>query len=345
MPTFPINTTISIPHFLLLLTLFQLCRISISLETLPQINSNILVGDAKNISVNSAVQLTAPNPQSSSTGLLIWEKPISPKLSFSTDFTFSISPHNGNGLAFLMFHADPFMFSRNSTFGIPKGVQFFGVEFDTLADENGGDGNGNHVGIDVNSLSSVEVWDLSKTGLVLKSGIKMRSWINYDSSSKRLEVRLGRFGSARPYVPLLAYQLDLGEMWGNEMVSVGLSASSGKSLQSVVVYSWNLRTWNVAKALHSRPLNPQAFGDSHGEVKNVEKKKKSCVLGILSGMIFVTGCGALAAFAVLSLWAIISSSNNAEIPVKSFVHGGNFRYEKVNVIVGDSSADIKKQSI
>ncbi|KAG9138819.1 hypothetical protein Leryth_007446 [Lithospermum erythrorhizon] len=316
-----------------------------SLETMPQaIYSNILVGDAMNISDNSAVQLTAPN-QSSSTGLLIWKKsiPNRSQVSFSTDFTFSISPHNGDGLAFVMFQTYPFELSRNSAFGIHKGVNFFGVEFDTLVDENVGDVNSNHVGIDVNSFRSVEVCDLSKTGLVLNSGIKMRSWISYDSSSKRLEVRLSKFGSARPYDPLIAYEMDLGEMWGDRMVSMGLSSSNGESLQSVVVYSWNVRTWSIPKSLHSQPFDPLGFGNGNGEVKKVEKKR-SCVLGFLSGLIFVTGCGALAAFVVLSLWVIISSSNEVEIPVKFDVRGGNFAYEKINVVVGDSSVDIKKQN-
>lgn len=43
------------------------------------------------------------------------------------------------------------------------------------------------------SLDSVIVSNVSSIDLVLSSGKKLHSWVDYDSSSKRLDVRLCEF--------------------------------------------------------------------------------------------------------------------------------------------------------
>ncbi|KAK3212480.1 hypothetical protein Dsin_017186, partial [Dipteronia sinensis] len=61
------------------------------------------------------------------------------------------------------------------------------VEFDTSLDDEYGDLNGNHVGINVDSLLSVKYCNLSDQNMFLYSGKKLDSWIDYKASSKRLE--------------------------------------------------------------------------------------------------------------------------------------------------------------
>ncbi|GFP87641.1 putative L-type lectin-domain containing receptor kinase v.1 [Phtheirospermum japonicum] len=325
---------------------------SLSLPNSPHFGSNIvLIGDAK-FANTTCIRLTNPTPSSPSSGFLIQKNPIKllssssksrKPLSFSTDFTFSISPHNGDGLAFLIVPRS--FLSRFSThsFGVAKETRFLGVEFDTSVDENVRDPNANHVGVDVGSLVSVRTSNVSSVNLVLNSGMKMRSWVDYDSSSKRIEVRLGRFGSARPYEPLLVYQVDLGDMWRNEEVIVGLSSSSGKSMQVSSVYSWSFRMRSVPKGLHSQPFDPRAFSSKHG-LEKLAQKKKICALGFISGLVFMIGCGALLALVVLFLWALFENSSETVltmIPGKCNVDSGDFRYEKISVVVGDNPIDSK----
>ncbi|XP_051142863.1 L-type lectin-domain containing receptor kinase VIII.2-like [Andrographis paniculata] len=342
--------------FPLLLLLLLICMLSSplhfaqSLPNKPQFGSNVvLIGDAKFTADNSCVQLTHPEISSPSSGFLLQKKPIKlftlhsksrRPISFSTDFTFSISPHDGDGLAFLLVpRSFPSRFSGES-FGVLRENRFLGVEFDTLVDDNLGDTNANHVGVDVSSLVSAETGNVSSLNLVLNSGVKLHAWIDYDSSSKRIEIRLSKYGSSRPYSPLLAHRVDLGEMWKNEEVLVGLGSTSGNSMQISNVYSWKFRTRIVPEWLHSRPLDPQTF--SHSEEK-LAHKKKTCALGVLWGLVFMTGCGALLALIVLFLWALFENSSETvlTIPSNFKARPQEFRYEKINVVVGDNLTDGK----
>lgn len=341
--------TFSVLKFAVAVLLVFLSRTSsIPLPYAPKFDPNLLLlGDAQLVDSASAVQLTDP-ASSSTSGLLIRSKTFKfcssnskKPMSFSTDFVFSISPHDGDGLALIIVPPDfSSKFSRDG-FGLSREKRFFAVEFDTSRNENAGDENANHVGIDVGSLHSVQVSNVSSIKLVLNSGIKLQSWVDYDSGSKRLEVRLAGFGSPRPYVPSLAYQIDLGEMWKGEEVLVGLSSSSGSSMQKTCIYSWKFTVRIVPKWLHSQPVNPQAISGKRSEEK-VEDKERLCALRLLSGLIFATGCGLLAAFMVLFLWAVFANNDQvAVIPLKCSANPGDFRYEKIKVVLEDGSDDDK----
>lgn len=332
--------------------LLSTLHFSSSLPNKPHFGSNlVLIGDAKFTNGVTSVQLTDPKDYFPSSGLLIQKKPIkflTPKprarkpLSFSTDFTFSISPHNGDGIAFLVMPRSCLSkFSRES-FGVSKERRFFAVEYDTSVDKNVGDVNENHVGVDVGSLVSVKTSNVSSINLILNSGVKLHSWVDYDSSSKRLEVRLSKFGSPRPYTPLLVYQIDMGDMWRNEEVLVGLSSSSGKSMQTSSIYSWKFGMRSIPEGLHSQPADPRAFSHRPIEEK-LAQRKRICALGLLSGVVFLTGCGALLALVVLFLWALFDNSSETilTIPGKCIVQSGDIRYEKIGTFVGDDSNDVK----
>lgn len=230
----------------------------------------------------------------------------------------------------------PSRFSGNSYFGLSRENKFLGIEFDTAMDDNVGDLNGNHVGIDVDSLVSVSTSNVSSIDLVLNSGKKLHSWIDYESSSKRLEVRLGEFGSPRPYNPLVAHSIDLSEMWKEEEVFVGISSSTSNSLQTSSIYSWKFREREISNLMHSQPIDPRVFSKEQGESLK-EHKKSLCPMTILAGLIFATGCGALIAFAVLFFWVMFVSRHTIDYPASPV----DFRYEKVNVVVEDSS-DVEK---
>ncbi|KAI3514390.1 hypothetical protein L1887_12752 [Cichorium endivia] len=274
-----------------------------------------LYGDAKVVNDSSSLQLTAPSV--SSAGRVIYKNPIkfyggTPKklVSFSTYFSFSISSdsRNGDGLAFIVFSdgypAD--LFDDNGSFGLPYGdnLKFLSVEFDTLMDDKYGDMNENHIGIDLSSFVSLKAINLSSLNFGLKSGNRLQVWIDYQSSSRRLEVRLSKSGENRPVDPLLFHHIDLPKIWPeNNGFFVGLSSSNGNSSQLCNVHSWSFKTRESPDWMHSEPLDPILFkGREETEIKI--HKKSDCVMRILSALILGIGLGALGSFIGMFMWTI-----------------------------------------
>lgn len=210
-----------------------------------------------------------------------------------------------------------------------------GIEFDTLLDGNVGDENANHVGVDVSSLVSVRVSNVSKINIVLNSGVKLLSWVDYHASMKRLDVRLGKLGEPRPDEPLLSYAIDLGEMWKEKEVVLGLLSSSGDSLQTTSLYSWRSKVESIPKWMHSQPVNPQDF------TRGGKKTKYSKGVCYLSGFIYAITCGALAALVLLFLYTVFVDRDSTAQAVH-FPCPVDFRYEKIDVAVKDSSEDVTK---
>lgn len=291
-----------------------------------------LYGDARISNDGSSVTLTPP--LASSFGLLAYNRGfrLLEATSFSTDFSFSISPDNGDGLALVVLPNGFASKLDSSVFGLSRKILFLGVEFDTSMDENVGDPNGNHVGIDVGSLVSASVRNLSSANLLLNSGVKLRSWIDYNANSKRLKVWLGKLESSRPNDPILSYPIDLSKMWKGEEVFVGISASSGNSSQTSSVYSWSFRLRSVPNWLHSQPVDPRR---ERGEPLRMQKSSV-CPLTVLAGVIFSTGCLALMAFVFLFVWAIFvarhttvaAAATEEEYPKFPV----DFRYQKIDVV-------------
>ncbi|XP_022746927.1 L-type lectin-domain containing receptor kinase S.4-like [Durio zibethinus] len=312
-----------------------------ALDNNPRFAPHIsLFGDAKVEEGGSHVQLTSHHAPSS--GLLLLDKPFKfveernagRPMSFSTEFSFSMSPGKGDGLAFVLIrNGFQTRFQGQGSFGLSGENMFLGIEFDTKKDDKVGNLNANHVGIDVGSLESVKISNLSSLNLVLNNGEVLKSWIDYDSSSKLLQVRLSKLDDKRPFNPILAYHIDLIKMWGNGDVFVGIiSTTNGESSQSSSnVYSWRFRVRDVSSWMHSLPADPLGHVDKDSEEFRAETRK-FCALTILAGLIFATGCGALFAFVMLFMWAILASRHTV-FPVESRAVPGDFRYEKVNVIV------------
>ncbi|XP_062092555.1 L-type lectin-domain containing receptor kinase VIII.2-like [Humulus lupulus] len=301
-----------------------------------------LIGDAELVDGGSFVKLTRPSVSSS--GILLRQEPfrfVHPPISFSTEFTFSISPGKSKGLALVLVPGDfKSKFSGQGSFGLSGEKRFLGVEFDTAMDGNVGDLNGNHVGVDVGSFVSVAVVNVSSMNLVLNNGEKLKSWIDYDASSKRLEVRLAKLGEARPYNPMMAYAIDLPAMWGGEDVLVGISSANGDSTQISSVYSWKFSLRSFPHSMHSLPADPRSYSSELSE-NSTEHPKRVCPLAILGGLIFATVCGALMAFAVLFVWAVVASRHTVFPTTEVPVHHMGFKYEKVGVVVEKNTDGVK----
>ncbi|XP_021658142.2 L-type lectin-domain containing receptor kinase S.4 isoform X2 [Hevea brasiliensis] len=276
---------------------------SFSFETFDK-NSNFesviaLYGDANAVNNGSALQLTSS--VSSSAGRVMYKKPI--KL---------VEEESDSELI---------------------------VEFDTKRDAKYGDLNDNHVGINVGGLVSVEVKNASSANVVLNDGKRLSSWIDYEASSKRLEVRLSRFGDIKPIDPLLSFLIDLPKLWKDEKIFIGLSSSNGNSSQACFIYSWSFELRIGPQWMHSEPLDPQAFAKTVKPV--VIHKRSACFLRVLAAMIFGTACGALGAFIVLYLWTIFGN-RRLVVPAECSVHPVDFEYKKFKVVVEKAIEDGKQ---
>ncbi|PON37102.1 Legume lectin domain containing protein [Parasponia andersonii] len=315
----------------------------------PKLESRIdLYGDAKVVIGDYAVQLAGP--ASSFAGRIVYKKPIKlvegkPQklVSFSTFFSFSLSSGSGNGLAFVML---PSSFSvktfYNSSFGLPVGFVEKGkfkivvVKFSSFKDDKNDGLVKIHAGIDVGSFVSAKVRNHSTIDLILDDGNKSFAWIDYEAGSKRLEVRISRFGNVKPSDPLFWYPIDLSRMWENEEALVGFSSDNGNSSQTCYIYSWRFEQRHVPQWMHSEPLDPKALAKDSKPLK--VEKRKDCLTKILAAMIFGAACGALAALTVLYLWTIFASKRPV-MPEELVVKPVDLKYKKVKVVEVDKAIE------
>ena len=310
------------------------CPVVLSrIDEVPRCRSEIsLYGDAMAVNGGSSVQLTTSDR--SSAGRLMNNKPIKvvegkpPTFpSFSTLFSFALSNKSGDGLAFFMVpkgyrftHVGKKSFGL-STMGFNRSnCRVVVVEFDTSLEPEYGDLNGNHVGIDVDSLLSVQCSNISSLNISLNSGKKLDSWIDYDASAKRLEVRLSHSGNITPVNPLLSYSIDLSTIWHDTDVFVGLTSSNGNTTQTCSVYAWTFKSWVWPPWMHSQPLDPNTFAtDKNNPQVLYPKQTDSMWLG-LAALLVGTVCVAILIYTIgLYLWSTYKEMRNV-VQQEGFVH-------------------------
>ncbi|CAJ2636322.1 unnamed protein product [Trifolium pratense] len=216
-------------------------------------------GDA--FSSNNVLQLTKnqlDGPITSSVGRASFDQPV--KLydkktkeltDFTTHFTFVMKAVNsslfGDGLSFFIapFQSDIpknssggylGLFNENSAFNTSKN-QIVAVEFDTFS--NDWDPKLDHVGINVNSIQSVQNVSWKSN---MKNGLIANAWISYNSTSKNLNVFLTY--AKNPTFQgnsSLSYVIDLSEVLP-EYVRIGFSASTGKWIEIHNILSWSFNS-------------------------------------------------------------------------------------------------------
>ncbi|XP_019432649.1 PREDICTED: L-type lectin-domain containing receptor kinase VIII.1-like [Lupinus angustifolius] len=223
-----------------------------------------LLGDAhlKNGTVCLTRDLAVPN---SGAGRALYSSPIrfrqpgafSPA-SFSTFFSFSVINLNpssiGGGLAFLISPDDESIGDAGGFLGLGGGGSFVAVEFDTLMDVEFNDANGNHVGVNLNTMVSSEVCDLGEIGIDLKSGDTVNAWIEFDGSTKGLSVWVS-YSNLKPKEPILTLNLDVDQFF-NDFMYVGFSASTQGSTEVHNVEWWSFSSSFDLSAVAAAPPPP-----------------------------------------------------------------------------------------
>uniref|UniRef100_M8BW31 Lectin-domain containing receptor kinase A4.2 n=1 Tax=Aegilops tauschii TaxID=37682 RepID=M8BW31_AEGTA len=196
--------------------------------------------------------------------------------SFSTAFVFDIvtvGTGGGHGLAFVVAPsralpgASPEIYlgvlGPNTIGKVSNHV--FAVEFDTVTDLGMNETNGNHVGVDVNSLVSnvseqAAYYTTSAGGedrkvpVKLESAQQIQAWIDYDGGSSLLNVTVAPVSvTDRPHRPLISTKLDLRSVFKENMY-VGFSSATGKLASSHYILAWSFRTNGLAQPIDLRRL-------------------------------------------------------------------------------------------
>ena len=212
----------------------------------------------------------------------------SPVPSFSTTFVFAINsayPDGlaSDGLAFVLSYttelyttgsAGQFLGLLNQWNNGNSSNRLLAIELDTIQNTEFGDIDGNHIGIDVNSLRS----NASHTAgyyysdddgalfhnLSLTSGKPMQVWVDYDSKLTMLNVSIAPYNrsSIKPTKSLLSVTYHLSSLLHTTTVYAGFSSATGIAPSKHYILGWSFKLNGEATPLnyYALSLNPTIQG-------------------------------------------------------------------------------------
>jgi hypothetical protein len=200
---------------------------------------------------------------------------LTSSLSFSTNFVFAMVPQaknlGGHGIAFTISPSTDFTHAaanqymglfNSSNNGLPAN-HILAIELDTSKNPEDEDIDKNHVGIDVNGLTSVDsapaMYFSDKEGknisLELTSGNPMHLWIDYDEAKKLLNVTLAPTSIPKPNRPLLSTSIDLSQILLESMY-VGFSSATGALASDHYILGWCFNESGPAQNIDASSLPP-----------------------------------------------------------------------------------------
>lgn len=158
-------------------------------------------------------------------------------------FTFFIAPSTDLSAAYSIQFLGLFNDKNNGS----RSNHIFAIELDTIQNTEFGDIDNNHVGIDVNSLNSVNsspagFYNDSNSSMLTKlpliGGGPLQIWVDYDMNSTEINVTLAPVGIPKPVKPLLSTTYDLSTVI-TEQAYLGFSSSTGLSTGHHYVLGWS----------------------------------------------------------------------------------------------------------
>ncbi|CAN1231374.1 L-type lectin-domain containing receptor kinase SIT2 [Linum grandiflorum] len=289
--------------------------------------SNLTLNGMATIHRNGLLELT--NTSKQQIGHAFFPFPIpsnasdNAMLSFSTTFVFAMVPETptlgGHGIAFVMSPSPHFEGAiatqylglfNSTTIGLASN-HVIAVELDTVQNPEFGDINSNHVGIDINNLTSVRAADAAyftadgeEKEVELISGDPIQVWIDYQAMNKQLNVTLAPVRRRKPEKPIISVS-DLGLVVSDQMY-IGFSSSTGSVASHHYILGWSFNLSGQARDLdidELPSLPPQQKKNSSAKDLHRATKGFNQVLG--SG-----GFGKV----------YKGTSSNAEIAVKKISH-------------------------
>ncbi|CAL5388686.1 unnamed protein product [Camellia sinensis] len=238
--------------------------------------ANLHLDGLAQIHPNGLLQLT--NTSEKQSGHAFYQLPIKfndslpQTLSFSTNFVFIMVPENtanGHGIAFTIspstnftgaFTTD-FLGLLNSTNNGLASNHLLAIELDNNENEQFNDIDNNHVGIDVNNLTSIDSATASyyssregkNTALTLVSGNPIQVWIDYDGVENLLNVTLAPIPSPKPNRPLLSTPINLAPILLDSMY-VGFSSSTGAAATNHYILGWSFNKSGTSQSIEISKL-------------------------------------------------------------------------------------------
>jgi len=220
--------------------------------------------------------------------------------SFSASFVFGIVPvtpgMGGHGLALVVAPsrdlstgtASSYLGFLNSTSNGSARNHMVAVELDTIQSPEFQDIDDNHVGVDVNSLVSVNSSSAGfyddRTGefrnLILVSGEAMQAWVDYDGGATRIDVTLAPVGAEKPSKPLVSASADLSTVI-TDVAYVGFSAATGKLRTRHYVLGCSFAVDEPAPAIDMARLP----GLPHASSKSKLKAALAIALPVVAGVV------------------------------------------------------------
>ncbi|KAL8141028.1 hypothetical protein V2J09_007049 [Rumex salicifolius] len=247
--------------------------------------ANLKLNGGANIHSNGLLQLT--NFSFQQKGHAFFPSPLrfDKPLSFSSTFAFAMDPQvssiSGHGIVFVITPSIDFSQAlagqyfgilNSSTNGLNT-TRIFAVELDTIRNLEFDDIDSNHVGIDVNNLTSVASASVTynNQSLNLISGKPMQIWIVYDDEETRIDIAIAPLKQPKPSKALLTAWLNLSSVVLHESMYVGFSSSTGSVASNHYVLGWSFNQGKEAQSLdYSKfPKLPKVGGSkklSHGSI-------------------------------------------------------------------------------
>ncbi|WVZ64638.1 hypothetical protein U9M48_014132 [Paspalum notatum var. saurae] len=223
-------------------------------------------GDAYFHVPEKAIELTKNDisgPNNHSVGRLrytqpmpLWDGTTGEVASFTTSFTFRIKPADkdspepelsADGMAFFLARHPSVeapagsnggnlgLFNGSTNMNATGDDRVVAVEFDTYQNDDYGDKDGNHVGIDVNSIASA---NSTSPDTPLKSGDTFAAVVAYDNVTQTLSATLWMNATASYRVEAT---VDMRKSLP-EMVTVGFSAATGRNVEVHRLLSWSFNS-------------------------------------------------------------------------------------------------------
>uniref|UniRef100_A0A0D9WV68 non-specific serine/threonine protein kinase n=1 Tax=Leersia perrieri TaxID=77586 RepID=A0A0D9WV68_9ORYZ len=230
--------------------------------------------------------------------------------SFSVSFVFgivSVYPEfSAHGMAFVVSPTNNLSSSlpakylglTNVTNDGNSSNHMFAVELDTIQSVEFKDINANHVGVDINGLSSIRAYnagyydDMSGEfrSLKLISRQAMRVWVDYHGEKKQIDVTLAPVRIARPVKPLISVIYDLSTVL-TDVVYLGFSAATGRVNSRHCVLGWSFGINRPAPAIDidKLPKLPRAGPKPRSKVLEI-------VLPLVTATIVLVVGGAIVMF-------------------------------------------------
>ncbi|XP_027156636.1 probable L-type lectin-domain containing receptor kinase S.7 [Coffea eugenioides] len=301
-----------------------------------------------------------------SAGVVFYRQPIlfldphSKKVrSFYTMFAFSIQNYGdgeapGDGLAFLISQNDDLLGSPGYL-GLVDSTdltrnKFIAIEFDTKCDSIFHDPDDNHVGLDINNLSSVKLATssaLRSLDVNLKSGYPIITWIDYKSDEKRLEIFLSK-SYLKPSKPILKVDIDLSNYLKDEMF-VGFSAATKGTMQLTHIEHWEFTIMKLSPP--PPPPPPAESGITFSNPPDSRQRHKDLskfAIGLAVGVCSVPFLGLIGWYCWKKFIGIIQKSegtNNVERQNIRTSGGKSCQEIQLSILVGEVAGGLHFEKV